>query len=1646
MKEIVKQYKELFIMLVMSIIAIVFMLFNIQRVDSESASSTYDGCSVSLDASTNIGKPDLSRPIDLVFIVDASGSMNTNPTGTETWMSTVKQMINNSIDQHVDSSRGDRVMVTSFQGANYSYDRVTGNSVHFGTYNIDTNPSRITSDINEVKNFVNNITANSATPTTQGIYEAIDEYNRTAGDTSNRVTVPILITDGVMTIDPKDNNRVVDSNRLANYWDEVRSISTPSRSDNWYDYYTFSRPTYSVDTDGNLVSTGSTTEQWRKDRNGSRPQALINNRYIDLLHFDTSIPWQERLSEVVEAGEALKQLGTNNNTVMGYLENVNSFTSFDLFGIQYLNSVNDEPAMRPTIIDSYKSIVSAPEYFINTHDQFDFVNQLEKAIESALDETSAIGEFTITEGYSVQEISIVNTVTGDEQQIEFDQDRTTITTSPFMVNGEDDYDLKYSLVPEDDPRQLDGATLPELSGEIHMDGVEDSLTVEPFGPSSQDFRKYLNCQVDLSKVVKSSTSEYNEGPENLNSRKEDFTFKVDYNFYNAPYAWESAPELYDAVDSRMDVKDVYVTDSEGNRLYSLTDNNVNLENNVISVTLPSDENGEFTHYVNETYSLVIEGNIKEEVLNDKEAYQDLVDNGLPNIGELIVDNPENPNEREKYPSNEVVVFPPSVEPSMDVVKEATRVANSENNVYDEVEYREVGDLVYYSFTFENTGDNEITSITFTDEKLGIEDELINLEEKPLQPGDDYTHEVSEPYVVTEADIEAGSIVNTVTATGETPDGDTPPTEDDDEVPPAAQPVMSVEKTATSVADSENNAYDTVEYREVGDLVYYSFTFTNTGNNNITSIKFTDEKLGIADELINLEEPLQPGAEHVHEVSEPYVVTEADIEAGSILNTVRATGDTPDGEAPPTEDDDEVPPVAQPSIKLVKTATEVNGSKDVIVHSAGDVITYEFKITNTGDTPLVNITLDDKLLDNAVEVPTGTVLAVGESLTFEATRTVTEDDIKNLNENGNIPNVASVTGEKEDPDNPGEPDENTPPVTSEDDEEVPHETPPTEEDDEVPPAAQPSINLVKTATKVNGSEDVIVRSVGDVITYEFEITNTGNTPLVNIVLEDKLLDEVVEVPAGTVLAVGDSLTLKGTRTVTDNDIVNLNENGNIPNVASVTGEKEDSDNPGDPEKNTPPVTSEDNEEVPHETPETPETPENPVEEGEPSKTVSRLDGSEEGTLLEVLLTEQFVFNISTDIKTDSNLTYFSIMDELESELNIDKVDVVYAKNNDGQDNGDTADNDELIESLQLEIEELEKLIAELSSEDNTKSKLDELNEQIENKDAEIKDLYSKLDDETSNDESTAQLQSLKERKELLTNDITELKSKEEEVLEESTAQEETVTDYSEEILQKQSELNDIETNITELENTLAAESQMENIELDKAIEKLQKEKEMLESEKEHLATQNDDDISRLEQKLREKQEQLNDLNDEASQEETLEIMDGSILEYGNLEISNQKVIFEITDESVLKALENGTITMHITSSIVEEADLTKYEDGSIPNTATVTFNNDGKTTNKVVVIPKVPEEETPGEDSEDEGREEETPDEGPEEETPDEDPEKTPEDNPKKDTPKEKDSPSEEDDEGETLPSTATNTWIIGLVGLILLVAGVGLKYSQKRSS
>lgn len=84
-------------------------------------------------------------------------------------------------------------------------------------------------------------------------------------------------------------------------------------------------------------------------------------------------------------------------------------------------------------------------------------------------------------------------------------------------------------------------------------------------------------------------------------------------------------------------------------------------------------------------------------------------------------------------------------------------------------------------------------------------------------------------------------------------------------------------------------------------------------------------------------------------------------------------------------------VIQPEIELDKTVAPS-------VAVVGQTVTYTFTITNTGDWPLVNITLvDDELGNLTTELPAGLVLGPGDSHSFGYDYTIQAGDLPLINE-------------------------------------------------------------------------------------------------------------------------------------------------------------------------------------------------------------------------------------------------------------------------------------------------------------------------------------------------------------------------------------------------------------------------------------------------------------------------------------------------------------------------------------------------------------------------------------------------------------------------------------------------------------------------
>ena len=185
----------------------------------------------------------------------------------------------------------------------------------------------------------------------------------------------------------------------------------------------------------------------------------------------------------------------------------------------------------------------------------------------------------------------------------------------------------------------------------------------------------------------------------------------------------------------------------------------------------------------------------------------------------------------------------------------------------------------------------------------------------------------------------------------------------------------------------------------------------------------------------------------------------------------------------------------PSIEITKTASETDVDNSGTT-SIGDIITYTITVSNTGDTPLNNITITDVLsgLDTGtlslstsithVSSSLGSAsdtLAVGEFSTFTATFTVNDDAYYF----GGTRNVASV--------------EATAPTVTGGTQTV------TDTSSNVDhPIEDPLIEVTKTVshTDTDGNGEV---SVGDVLVYNVNLENIGNVILRSIFLVDNFSD-------------------------------------------------------------------------------------------------------------------------------------------------------------------------------------------------------------------------------------------------------------------------------------------------------------------------------------------------------------------------------------------------------------------------------------------------------------------------------------------------------------------------------------------------------------
>jgi len=118
------------------------------------------------------------------------------------------------------------------------------------------------------------------------------------------------------------------------------------------------------------------------------------------------------------------------------------------------------------------------------------------------------------------------------------------------------------------------------------------------------------------------------------------------------------------------------------------------------------------------------------------------------------------NEEDPTSSNNTSTFTTDVEepdPDLTIIKKAELNDENGNDLADE------GETIDYSFLVENTGNVDLTDVTVDDPKVSGLDPA----SADIKAGEDQTF-TSDPYTVTDDDVEAGEVANTATASGTDP--------------------------------------------------------------------------------------------------------------------------------------------------------------------------------------------------------------------------------------------------------------------------------------------------------------------------------------------------------------------------------------------------------------------------------------------------------------------------------------------------------------------------------------------------------------------------------------------------------------------------------------------------------------------------------------------------------------------------------------------------------------------------------------------------------------------------------------------------------------------------------------------------------------
>jgi hypothetical protein len=274
----------------------------------------------------------------------------------------------------------------------------------------------------------------------------------------------------------------------------------------------------------------------------------------------------------------------------------------------------------------------------------------------------------------------------------------------------------------------------------------------------------------------------------------------------------------------------------------------------------------------------------------------------------------------------------------------------------------------------------------------------------------------------------------------------------------------------------------------GDTVVYTYEVTNDGNEDLSSVNLED------DTCAPISGPTgDTGIIGQLAIGEAWTYTCSQVLYSTTTNTATVTGISEAGvQVSDTDTETVTVTPVNPAVTITKQA-----DKDIV--ASGDTVVYSYEVENTGDVELTQVTVTDDQC-SPVTGPQGSTFAVGETASFSCSQVLTQETTNTGSVTANHQGISGTVSD----------------------------------DSDLVTVQVAGISLDKSASSTS-------IEFGETVLYTYQVRNTGDVPLTDVVVADDKCSPVLGAQ-GSTLNPGDSMLLTCSQT--------LNET--TTNTGTVTG--------------------------------------------------------------------------------------------------------------------------------------------------------------------------------------------------------------------------------------------------------------------------------------------------------------------------------------------------------------------------------------------------------------------------------------------------------------------------------------------------------------